>query len=189
MNGKGVLGAIVAALVVGFTLGDPHVPEEINSAKPAVVSKSPTSSHPDDRHEEVPGDSWPLDRQKVNVASASVAVPHQYTSLERYVRKGPGIVPEIKPLSGELPTLASKPVATRLLILGFVAVAVIAGLFFSRHHASSQRIAMIQNELESQCQVVFFEAAVKICETSYADKNDLLRGIPSTAMAPLVGDE
>jgi len=84
----GVVAVIVTTLVVGLAGSIPHLSEWAGSDRAVVVQMPPASIHPDDRHEESPEEARRVDRQKVSVATASIAVPQENTNPEPHVTKG-----------------------------------------------------------------------------------------------------
>lgn len=74
MRKAGVGIVIGTTLVVGLAASIPHLSNWEGGDRPAVVQGSPPYIHPNDRHEEPPEDVRRLDRQKVNIATESIAV-------------------------------------------------------------------------------------------------------------------
>lgn len=130
MKKIGAFGAIAATLVLGFVFGAPHLPEWTGNGNPAVVSKSPAALHPEDRHEEEPSEIRPLDRQKTNIATASIAVPQEIPNPEPHVGKGSERVRGVYLASRGLSFPSLEAPTDRLFILGLVMVGLAAALIF-----------------------------------------------------------
>ena len=128
MKKGGVVAVIVTSLVVLLAGSIPHLSEWAGSDRVVVVQMPPTSIHPDDRHEESLEEARRVDRQKVSVATPSIAVPQETTNPESHVTKGAERVAVFDLPFRHLPFPSVHLPNAPLLVFGIFAVVVVSGL-------------------------------------------------------------
>jgi len=161
---------IATILIVAVALGILHLPEGIDNAKPAVVPESPVSIHPEDRPEEGPSDVRPLDRQKTNVATQSIAILQGSTDAERQVRKGSERVRAIELPSGGLSFPAFESANSYLLLIGLVIGAILAGIVSLTRRRPSLVDPSESYRCQGRCQTLQLQALFPPGEKNREDR-------------------